>query len=82
VIHRPPLVGAFQFVVLAGLRAAQLTRGCRPRVEGVHKITVLAQMEIAEGKVLQLSAATRAGDGASVDTNLFAPDVVTAAGVA
>jgi len=57
VIQRPPGVGAFQFVVLSTLRAAQLMRGCRPRVDGVHKATVIAQFEVAEGKVTQMSAA-------------------------
>ena len=53
-IRRPAGVGAFQFVVLASLRAAQLTRGCLPRVEGEHKIIVTAQHEVAEGKVTQV----------------------------
>jgi len=57
VIQRPPSVGAFQFAVLATLRAAQLMRGCRPRVGGTHKPTVIAQVEVAEGKVVQVSAA-------------------------
>ena len=49
---RPPSgMGAFQFVVLAGLRAAQLTRGCTPKVDGDHTPPVMAQREIAEGKV-------------------------------
>lgn len=53
---RPPYpMGTFQFVTLAALRAAQLTRGCRPRVDGDHNTAVTAQLEIAEGKV----AATR-----------------------
>ena len=52
-IRRPPGVGTFQFVVLATLRAAQLIRGCRPRVDGVHKATVIAQLEVSEGKVMQ-----------------------------
>jgi DNA-directed RNA polymerase subunit K/omega len=54
VILRPPDVGAFQFVVLATLRAAQLIRGCRPTVDGTHKPIVTAQIEVAEGKVTQL----------------------------
>jgi len=54
VIRRPPGVGTFQFVVLATLRAAQLMRGCRPRVDGVHKATVIAQLEVSEGKVTQV----------------------------
>ena len=53
-IQRPPGVGAFQFVILSTLRAAQLMRGCRPRVDGAHKPTVTAQVEVAEGKVMQL----------------------------
>ena len=52
-IQRPPGVGAFQFVVLATLRAAQLMRGCRPRVDGVHKATIIAQFEVAAGLVRQ-----------------------------
>jgi DNA-directed RNA polymerase subunit K/omega len=47
-------MGAFQFVVLATLRAAQLMRGCRPRIDGTHKATVTAQFEVAEGKVTRL----------------------------
>jgi DNA-directed RNA polymerase subunit K/omega len=54
-IHRPSGVGAFQFVVLATLRAAQLMRGCRPRVDGVHKPTITAQLEVSEGKVTQIA---------------------------
>ena len=59
-IQRPPGVGTFQFVVLASLRAAQLARGCRPRVDGDHKATVLAQIEVSEGKVMQLFAVSEA----------------------
>jgi hypothetical protein len=47
-------MGAFHFSVLSTLRAQQLVRGCRPRVEGIHKKTVIAQIEVAEGKVKQL----------------------------
>lgn len=52
-MQRPAGVGAFQFVVLASLRAVQLARGCRPRVDGTHKHAVMAQLEVAEGKVFQ-----------------------------
>ncbi len=55
-IHRPAGVSAFEFVVLAGLRAAQLMRGCTPRVEAGHKVMMTAQIEVASGKV------TRAAD--------------------
>ncbi len=53
-IKLPLGMGKFEFVVLAKLRAAQLMRGCIPRVEGGHKHTVTAQYEVAEGKVAQL----------------------------
>jgi hypothetical protein len=52
-MDRPPNMGLFQFVVLASLRAAQLTRGCVPRAEGIHKHTVMAQLEVSQGKVVQ-----------------------------
>ena len=53
-ILRPPDFGAFKFVVLAGLRAHQLQRGCLPRVLGTHKLIMIAQSEVAEGKVTEL----------------------------
>jgi DNA-directed RNA polymerase subunit K/omega len=55
-------MGAFTFVVLSTLRSTQLIRGCRPRVEGVHKRTVIAQIEVAEGKVMQLFTAPSVAD--------------------
>ena len=55
-IQRPSGIGAFQFVVLSTLRAAQLMRGCRPRVDGIHKATTIAQLEVSEGRVTQLTA--------------------------
>jgi len=51
VINRPDGIGAFKFAVLASLRAAQLCRGCVPRVEGEHSVAVTAQMEVAGGAV-------------------------------
>jgi DNA-directed RNA polymerase subunit K/omega len=56
VVHRPADLSAFKFAVLAGLRAAQLARGCTPRVTSAQKIAVTAQIEIAEGKVVQSPA--------------------------
>lgn len=53
-VKRPDGMNAFEFAVLAGLRAAQLHRGCTPRVAQSHKVAVTAQHEIAEGKVLPL----------------------------
>jgi DNA-directed RNA polymerase subunit K/omega len=55
-VKRPDGMNVFEFVVLSGLRAAQLQRGCTPRVEQCRKIAVTAQHEVAERKVL---AATR-----------------------
>jgi DNA-directed RNA polymerase subunit K/omega len=53
VVHRPTEFAAFEFAVLAGLRAGQLARGCAPRVTGADKIIVTAQMEVAAGKVVR-----------------------------
>ena len=55
-VHRPVESNSFEFAVLAGLRAHQLTRGCTPRVAGRDntKVTVTAQMEVAERKVVRL----------------------------
>ena len=52
-MQHPPGIGVFQFVILASLRAVQLTRGCRPRIDGAHKNTVIAQLEVSQGKVAQ-----------------------------
>jgi DNA-directed RNA polymerase subunit K/omega len=51
VIKRPDDMNAFEFAVLSGLRAAQLHRGCIPRVEQSPKVAVTAQREVAERKV-------------------------------
>ena len=56
-VHRPPQFSAFEFVVLSGLRAAQLMRGCTPRIGADHKRIVTAQLEIATGKVIQADRA-------------------------
>lgn len=55
-VRRPNEVNAFEFVVLSALRAAQLQRGCTPRVEQSPKLAVTAQHEVAEGKVLAVRA--------------------------
>jgi DNA-directed RNA polymerase subunit K/omega len=46
-------MGKFLFAVLASRRAVQLTRGCTPRVTGIHKRTTMAQLEVAQGKVIE-----------------------------
>ena len=52
-IKRPDGMAAFEFSVLAALRAAQLTRGCEPRVLRSDKAAVTAQREVAERKVVR-----------------------------
>jgi len=52
-VRRPAGIGTFEFAVLSGLRAAQLTRGCSPRVERAAKVAVTAQQEVAARKVLR-----------------------------
>ena len=48
----PDGADAFQLVELAALRANQVTRGCRAKVDGDHGAAVPARREVAEGKVL------------------------------
>ena len=64
-ILRPPGFGAFKFVVLAGLRAHQLQRGCIPRVLGTHKLIMIAQSEVAEGKVTEMLETLPGADGST-----------------
>jgi DNA-directed RNA polymerase subunit K/omega len=52
-IRRPDGMNAFEFSVLSGLRAAQLHRGCTPRVPQSPKVAVTAQQEVAERKVVR-----------------------------
>lgn len=56
-VRRPKDMHAFEFVVLSALRAAQLQRGCTPRVEQSPKLAVTAQHEVAERRVLAVRAA-------------------------
>ena len=46
-VTRPPDLGAFEFVVVAALRAKQLLSGCTASLEGNHGPTTMAQMEVA-----------------------------------
>jgi DNA-directed RNA polymerase subunit K/omega len=52
-VKRPDGMNAFEFSVLSALRAAQLHRGCTPRVVQSEKIAVTAQHEVAERKVVR-----------------------------
>ena len=54
VVRRPTDSGAFEFAVVSSLRAAQLIRGCTPRVESTHKVIMTAQLEVAAGKVARV----------------------------
>ena len=56
VVQRPAGTNAFEFVVVSGLRAAQLMRGSIPRVEIAHKVITTAQLEVAAGKVSRIPA--------------------------
>lgn len=51
-MQRPAGMTVFEFVVISSLRAAQLMRGCTPRVAGDHKRIVIAQLEVAGGHVI------------------------------
>ena len=46
--------GGYEFAVVSALRAHQLMLGCTPRMEGEHKATTMARMEVAAGKVVRL----------------------------
>jgi DNA-directed RNA polymerase omega subunit len=60
--HMPPVESRFMFVDIAALRAKQLRRGARPRVEplqqqnsldqGTEKIERIAMREIEEGLIV------------------------------
>ena len=52
---RPPAgTNPFEFIILSGQRAAQLMRGCVPKVDTDHKLVSKAQLEVATGKVAPL----------------------------
>jgi DNA-directed RNA polymerase subunit K/omega len=75
-VRRPNDMNSFEFAVLAGLRAAQLYRGCTPRVERSAKVTVTAQHEIATRKVQRLNvviAPPHANDDDSSPSDLAPP---------
>jgi DNA-directed RNA polymerase subunit K/omega len=47
----PAALNRFEFVIVSSLRAAQLMRGCTPRVAPGHKLTVTARHEVSQGKI-------------------------------
>jgi DNA-directed RNA polymerase subunit K/omega len=52
VVSRPVEMNQFEFAIVSGLRAAQLMRGCVPRVTKEHKHITTAQREVAAGMVV------------------------------
>lgn len=60
-VKRPEGMNAFEFSVLSGLRAAQLHRGCTPRVPQSQKVAVTAQHEVAQRKVVRFVAPPEGG---------------------
>ncbi len=60
-VRRPAGMNAFEFSVVSALRAAQLQRGCTPRVAQYEKVTITAQHEVAERKVIRSGAPTQPG---------------------
>jgi hypothetical protein len=55
VVSRPEGSNAFEFIVVSALRAAQLMKGCTPRVAVGYKHITTAQLEVAAGKVAKIS---------------------------
>lgn len=65
-IRPPDGMGLYMFAVLASLRAAQLMRGCLPRVESTSdKSTVVARLEVAGRQTSAVPAEGTAGAGGS-----------------
>jgi DNA-directed RNA polymerase subunit K/omega len=55
-VTRPASFNAYEYVVIASLRAKQLLSGSVPRIEGDHSASTMAQMEVSGGKVGRASA--------------------------
>jgi DNA-directed RNA polymerase subunit K/omega len=53
---------AFEFVVVAVLRAQQLMKGCVPHLDGSHKAITMAQMDVSAGKIARNTPALNAAD--------------------
>ena len=60
-ISRPPHLAAYEFAVVAALRAQQLLAGCTPRLGGEHSAATMAQMEVAGGCIARSDADEIAG---------------------
>ena len=55
-VTRPAESNAYEFVVVAALRAQQLLAGCTPRLAGQHNAATMARMEVAAGRVARADA--------------------------
>ncbi len=53
-VTRPTSMNAYEFAVVAALRAKQLIEGSVPRVAGDYKKATKAQMEVADGLVARV----------------------------
>jgi hypothetical protein len=71
-VKRPDGMNVFEFAVLSGLRAAQLCRGCVPRVVPSEKIAVTAQHEVAELQVVRCDDTPLAENEPSIEQELDA----------
>jgi hypothetical protein len=73
-VNRPQEMSPFEFIAIATLRAAQLVRGCGPRVPSGHKFTTTAQLEVIAGLILKLpqppTAATASWTGTVTSNRL------------
>jgi DNA-directed RNA polymerase subunit K/omega len=53
-VVRLPRVNAYELAVVSALRAHQLMQGSVPRLQGEHKATTMALMEVSLGKVARI----------------------------
>lgn len=53
-VVRLPRGNAYELAVVSALRAHQLMQGCVPRLQGEHKPTTMALMEVSLGKVVRV----------------------------
>lgn len=55
-VVRPVQMNAYEFVVVSALRAKQLQAGSIARLPGQHAVATMAQMEVAQGRVVRSDA--------------------------
>ena len=54
-VNRPADLNRYEFIAVCALRAQQLLAGCTPRVDGDHRATTMAQMEVVAGRVTRVA---------------------------